>query len=158
MLDINTERGQVTLSDERMVAQWFNSKPYHKYAETPKGLPAKIDAVLLKHNEIIGVAETKCRYGITLQQFEERFNNEWLLTKEKVDSALKIAEALCVPLFGFLYLVDDDTLLVRNLSKAKWRVETTKTQRSVNGGEAIRENVFINMTNAEIFNGIRTDW
>jgi hypothetical protein len=57
-----------------------------------------------------------------------------------------------------LFLVDDDTLLVQNLSTATMRRQVTETQRTINGGTAMRENVYVNMKNARISRGIKTDW
>jgi hypothetical protein len=158
MLDIATARGQVSLADEQHVADWFNAKPGLRYIQTPKDKPAKVDAILTRHNEIIGLAETKCRYKITLDRFQQTFHNEWLITAEKVDTGIKLAEQLCVPLYGFLFLVDADTLLVQNLSSASTRREVTETQRTINGGIAVRENLFVSMHNAKVHHGIKTDW
>jgi hypothetical protein len=58
---------------------------------------------------------------------------------------------------GLLYLVDNKTLLVQKLSDpygnlmAKLRVESTETQANINGGKAVRNNAFIDMTNAKIY-------
>ena len=153
-LDIQTERGQKSLRDEQRVADWFNAKPGHWYIQTPKNAPAIVDAVLVRDYSLIGVAETKCRYSITLSRFQSAFNNEWLVTYSKIASALNLANGLCVPLFGFLYLVDDTTLLVQNLSRVTMQVRTTQTQRTINGGLAIRENAFIPMDSAKIYRGI----
>ena len=153
-LDIATPKGQVSLKDEQIVARWFNSKEGHIYAQTPKNSPAKVDAVLVMGDTIIGLAETKCRYNITLQDFRYKFHNEWLVTWEKLESGLKMAEQLCVPLYGFLYLVDDDVLLIANLSKAEIRREFTETQKTINGGKIVRENGFIPMENASIKHNI----
>lgn len=147
-LDISTPKGQVSLRDEQIVARWFNNKEGHRYLQTPKDSPAKVDAILARGDEIIGLAETKCRYNITLQDFRYKFRNEWLVTWEKLESGLKMAEQLCVPLYGLLYLVDDDVLLIANLSKADIRREFTETQKTINGGKIVRENGFIPMKNA----------
>jgi hypothetical protein len=157
-LDIATARGQESLADEQHVADWFNGKPGFSYIQTPKDKPAKVDAILTRHNEIIGLAETKCRYKLSLEQFQRSFQNEWLITAEKVDSGIKLANGLCVPLYGFLFLVDADVLLVQNLSTAKMRKEVTETQRTINGGIAIRENYFVQMDTAKVNHGIKTDW
>jgi hypothetical protein len=149
-LDITTPKGQVSLKDEQIVARWFNRKEGYIYAQTPKHSPAKVDAVLVKGDTIIGLAETKCRYGVPLSKLRTAWHNEWLVTWEKVESGLKMAEQLCVPLFGFLYLVDDDVLLIANLSKAEIRQEFTETQETINGGKIVRENGFIPMENARI--------
>tara|TARA_R110000868_G_scaffold288067_1_gene548413 strand:+ start:3291 stop:3764 length:474 start_codon:yes stop_codon:yes gene_type:complete len=147
-LDIATPKGRVSLKDEQIVARWFNYKEGHCYLQTPKDSPAKVDAVLARGDAVIGLAETKCRYNITLQDFRHKFHNEWLVTWEKLESGLKMAEQLCVPLYGFLYLVDDDVLLIANLSKVEIRREFTETQKTINGGKIVRENGFIPMKNA----------
>ena len=84
-LDIATARGQVSLADEQHVADWFNAKPGFRYIQTPKDRPAKVDAILTRNGEVMGLAETKCRYNLTLEQFQRMFQNEWLITAEKVD-------------------------------------------------------------------------
>lgn len=154
-LDILTPRGQVSLADEQAVARWFNGFPSCQYIQTPKDSPAAVDAVLVEHGKIIGVAETKCRYGLTLAKFQNEFGNEWLITWEKVRIGLEMARGLCVPLFGFLYLVDDQTLLVQELSVGILRRDFTATQKTINGGVAVRENAFIRMTDAGIFRGVK---
>ena len=154
-LDILTPRGQVSLADEQAVARWFNEFPSCQYVQTPKDSPAAVDAVLVKHEKIIGVAETKCRYNLTLAKFQNEFDNEWLITWEKVRIGLEMAKGLCVPLYGFLYLVDDDTLLVQELSAGILLRDFTATQRTINGGVAVRENAFIRMTDASVFRGIK---
>jgi hypothetical protein len=157
-LDIATARGQVSLADEQHVADWFNAKPGFRYIQTPKDRPAKVDAILTRNGEVMGLAETKCRYNLTLEQFQRMFQNEWLITAEKVESGAKLASGFCVPLYGFLFLVDADVLLVQNLSAAKMRKEVTETQRTINGGTAMRENYFVQMDTAKIYHDIKTDW
>jgi len=153
-LDIATPKGQVSLKDEQIVARWVNRKEGRIYAQTPKDSPAKVDAVLIKGGTIIGLAETKCRYGVSLSKLRTAWRNEWLVTWEKVESGLKMAEQLCVPLYGFLYLVDDDVLLIANLSKAEIRQEFTETQKTINGGKIVRENCFIPMKGALVRHAI----
>jgi hypothetical protein len=147
-LDISTPKGQVSLRDEQIVARWFNRKEGHVYAQTPKHSPAKIDAALIKHGNLIGLAETKCRYDVTLSKFRTKYDNKWLVTWEKVESGLGLAEQLCVPFWGFLYLVDDDTLLIQNLTQATLETAFTETQETINGGKITRENAYISMENA----------
>jgi hypothetical protein len=92
---------------------------------------------------------------LTLAKFQNEFGNEWLITWEKVRIGLEMARGLCVPLFGFLYLVDDQTLLVQELSVGILRRDFTATQKTINGGVAVRENAFIRMTDAGIFRGVK---
>jgi hypothetical protein len=153
-LDIATPRGQRTLADEQIVAAWLESRGT-KYIQTPKDKPAKVDAILVRDGAIFAVAETKCRYGMNLKTLRHQFDNEWLVTEAKIKEASQIAAGLCVPLVGFLYLVDDDTLLSVNLFNAPRRVANTQTQRTVNGGSIIRANAYIKMDHANTYYGIR---
>lgn len=153
-LDIATPKGQVSLRDEQIVARWFNRRDGHVYAQTPKDSPVKIDALLIRDGNLFGLAETKCRYDIDLAGFKTEYKNEWLITAEKVESSLKLAQQFCVPLYGFLYLVKDDVLLIANLSKAKMYKKFTKTQKTINGGKIVRENSFVSMENASIKHNI----
>lgn len=155
-MDILTAAGQRTLADEQRAQQIFESSfPGHLYVHTPKDRPADIDAFIVKDQEIRAVVETKCRYNIDLQQFNVRYKAKWLVTQEKIQKAQKIADALCVPLIGFLYLAQNDVLLMVKIYEngqllQKITVEETVTQRTVNGGVAIRENAFIDMSKARV--------
>jgi hypothetical protein len=131
-----------------------------RYIQTPKGTPALIDAVLTNKNssELLGVAETKCRYDlVSLEQFQANYKNEWLVTWSKVSNAINIATSLGVPCVGFLYLVKPKVLLAQRLSDndgrlaAEVRLSTTSTQATINGGRAMRTNAFISMADAKIF-------
>jgi hypothetical protein len=152
-LDINTPRGQATLADEQKIVDWLHGKGV-QYVQTPKDKAAKVDAVLLKDGYIFAVAETKCRYNLTLDKLQNRFANEWLITEAKVQDGIRIAIGLCVPLVGFLYLVDDDTLLAINLLNAKRRVAETMTQQTVNGGHVVRLNAYVLMDTAKVYRNI----
>lgn len=153
-LDIETERGQKTLADEQIIAEWLKLKKTD-YLQTPKNLPADVDAIIAQNGELKAVVETKCRYNLTLEKLQTAFNNEWLLTEEKISKGTKVAHALRVKLYGFLYLVNDDTLLIINLNTAPRRCERTYTQATVNGGIAKRLNAYVNLASANIHYGIK---
>jgi len=159
-MDILTERGQVSLNDEQTLAKWLEKNFSMRYIQTPKGTPALIDAVLTTKNssELLGVAETKCRYDIvSLEQFQTNYKNEWLVTWSKVNNAINIATSMGVPCVGFLYLVKPKILLTQKMSdpegrlSAEVRLSTTSTQATINGGRALRTNAFISMANAKIY-------
>jgi hypothetical protein len=153
-LDILTEKGQQTVLQEQRAKQILEMTTKFVYVETPKDKPCAVDAVLVSDGCVVGVAETKCRNMSILQL--QRFNNEGLVTEEKLLNARNLAKALYVPLYGVLYLVPDDTVLFKKLSKVdgSWdvpfRTEETKTQATVNGGIAVRSNAFIDMSKAEL--------
>ena len=154
MLDVNTPRGQTTIQEERDAVSLFTASfPNIMYVDTPKKGSATVDAVLFRQEDgiLCGVVETKCRQMTHSQLLT--YNNEWLVTWDKIDASRRIAESLGVPLYGFLYLVPDRTLLVRVIADENGaltqsiRIEATQTQRTVNGGQVVRNNAYINMTN-----------
>jgi hypothetical protein len=156
-LDINTAKGQKTLLDEAEAVKIFNSRfPNVKYVQTAKDRAAKVDAFLVENNELVAIVETKCRYNIDQNKLKS-FNNEWLVTWDKIEQSRQIASSLCVRLVGWLYLVSDQTLLTIDIADSNGlltvpiRIEATKTQRTINGGSAIRNNAYISMDNAKVY-------
>lgn len=158
-MDIFTEQGQKTLADEEnAVAIYHLNSPGYQYIHTPKDMPAIVDGLIIS-NKIHAVVETKCRYNLTLDQFENNYKNQWLVTHEKIVKAAKVGESLGVPLVGFLYLVEDQCLLIKQISDslgffvADMEVRDTETQKTVNGGKVIRTNCFIDMNGAKTLFG-----
>lgn len=160
-MDILTEKGQVSLSDEQYVASWIERKFSLRYIQTPKDSPAVIDAILARKDcsEILAAVETKCRYDVvSLDQFRTNYKNEWLVTWSKVSNAINIATSLGVACVGFLYLVKPKVLLTQRISDpdgklaVEVRLITTSTQATINGGRALRTNAFIDMQKAATHN------
>lgn len=155
-LDILTPRGQESLNDERDIKRWFEATFKLKYVETPKHRAALVDAVIIK-DEVVAVAETKCRYNTSLDDFKSNFKNEWLITWEKLSAGIKLSKDLAVPFYGFLYLVKSGSIMTIRVSDssgnvvAPIRLETTTTQATINGGSANRTNAFVNMKEARIY-------
>jgi hypothetical protein len=156
-MDILTTRGQQTVADESdAYAIWERNFPEFRVISTPKDKPAVIDALLLKNNILRYAVETKCRYDMTLESFELERGYEWLITNEKVIKSAALAKDLGLPLVGFLYFVKDKCLLAKRIADAdgkivcKMRTANTKTQTTVNGGEIIRTNAFLDMDGAKI--------
>ena len=157
MLDILTPAGQQTLADEQVVAESFTRQTGLLYIQTQKDTAAICDALLIKNNIIRGTAETKCRYDIPDMQFwRQKYNSEWLVTFSKVTRNCHLADQLCVPIFGILYLVKPQIFLVKRIydgKKKSWvarvRTEQSVTQAGVNGGSADRMNVLVDMRDAK---------
>lgn len=155
-MDILTPAGQRTLKDEERAQEIFEKTyPEFRYVHTPKNRPADVDALLIKNGQVCAVVETKCRYDVDIQQFNIKYRAQWLVTFEKIMKGKEIADALCVPLVGFLYLKQSDSLLVITIYRdghfeQKLVVEDTKTQKTVNGGEIVRTNAFIDMSHAKV--------
>jgi hypothetical protein len=158
-MDILTEAGQQTLKDEQRAADLFCARyPQYKYVQTPKHMPAYVDALLIDAG-LAAAVETKCRYDMDLQKFKAEYKQEWLVTHEKIQNAANVASGLGIPLVGFLYLVRSDCLLVQKITDAfgkfvcEIRTQDTYTQKSINGGRILRTNGFINMSNAKVLQG-----
>ena len=153
MLDINTERGQKSLKDERYLAEWFEDHFGFEWVETPKDQPAAVDALAIKDKTIEVVIEVKCRYDMDIARLA-RNNYEWLVTWDKVQKTMSIADALGVPSIGILYMVNSGEVLIQQLSRnglliPNIRLATTETQATINGGIAVRVNAYIDMRNAK---------
>lgn len=152
-LDILTPRGQQTQRDlNDAVALWEVYNPGWTVALLPEDREAVIDGFLIDPSKQIRAGiEAKCRYNVGRDGFRSTFSNEWLVTMRKLTTAWNVCSALCVPLVGFLYLVEDRTLLTKRIVDgggdfcAGFRCDRTETQRTVNGGKAERANAFINM-------------
>ena len=156
MLNVLTERGQAAVEQEKeAVAIWNSHFPDLIYNDTPKDSPAAVDAIITRNGSVLAVVETKCRY-ISYATFTEVYQNRWLVTFEKLAKAREISEAMNVPLLGFLFLVEDKKLIWRKIWDPKdgWTVDfyvqKTKTKKNINGGEALRDNAFIDMIEANI--------
>lgn len=155
-LDIHSERGRATLAQELRAVEIVQSVwPYCEYYHTAKEGSASVDAIIVRPPVVHAVAETKCR-EMSLHTLQNSFKNEWLVTADKIDRGVAVAELLQVEFWGFLYLVPDDIVLRVKIwhPDAKWLVkmrrEHTETQRTVNGGKAVRLNAFIDMATAHI--------
>lgn len=153
-LDINTPKGQVSLSQEQqLIAAIENNYAGYQVIQTPKSLDAEVDGILCKGAVMVGVIENKCR-DMSLATLK-RFGNEWLLTFEKINKGALLARSLRIPFIGYLYLVPDGIALAIKLSDEngnllpKIRIERTKTQATTNGGHAVRTNAYVCMDDAK---------
>ena len=153
-MDILTPKGQISVKDERRAVEIFHYHyPQFRYVDTPKDSPAIIDALIVKDGSIYAAVETKCRNTDT-HEFYGRFKGQWLVTYEKIEKARQMAISLGIGLTGFLYLKQSDTLLVKQLVSTdglfsqRLYIEATETQRTINGGLAVRNNAYIDMNGA----------
>jgi len=161
-MDILTERGQVYQGHSERAVELFEACHGESFGVslTDYRRPVAVDALLVRRDTkmICGVVEIKCR-EMSHETLKYSFNNEWLITMEKLTQARELAKMLGVPVFGWLYLIHDRKLLVRRLTGENGdflhlvRTEVTTTQRSCNGGSVERVNAFIDMTGATVING-----
>lgn len=146
-MDILTPKGQESLRYERVALEAYRfAHPDVHIFETRKDTDAKIDGMLVRDDEIVGIFETKCR-NATHEQMKKW--GTWLITHQKVVDAAVISELMRVPFYGFLYLIPDNTLLVWQVTDERGKYlfqfesENTRTQATINGGTANRKNAFL---------------
>jgi len=155
-LDINTPKGQISLQHEQDAIKIFEKNNLGWfYAQTIKDSPCCIDGMLMKDGIIRGAVETKCR-DLTIAQLE-KYKWEWLVTAQKIIDCVKISEQMYVSLYGFLYLIPEKKLLIKEIWHPKkgfvanFNVLRSLTQNTINGGTIERANAYIEMNEAKIF-------
>lgn len=137
------------------MALFLQSFPGFEFIETPKHTPADIDGIITKDGVMVSGVEVKCR-NITVDDLANRYNNQWLVTADKLDRGVSACERLGIDFRGFLYLVPNKMLFIVPIFSYKdgWLVEPdyeiTKTQASVNGGIAERLNAYVDVSKAKV--------
>ena len=153
-LDINTEKGQETLEQERKMAALWEAETGWKYVNTPKSGASAVDALLLDGKVVRGIAEQKSR-NMSHHDFRYKFGSEWLVTYDKIRKLRKVSELLQVPSWGFLWLVPDSILLLKQITNGRgemvvnMRTDRTQTQATCNGGVANRYNAYLDLAHCE---------
>jgi|10_taG_2_1085330.scaffolds.fasta_scaffold68660_4 hypothetical protein len=159
-LDVNTPKGQESVEDEQIMLKQIRKVWELDVVETPKKEAAKIDTMLIRDNVLVGITENKCRYNMYLKDdhfYLSKYNktyDSWLITNEKIESGRILAGALCVPFFGFLHLVDDDTILWWKIASGDGKFlidfdrKESETQATINGGTIMRENAYLPIEHA----------
>jgi hypothetical protein len=160
-LDINTPKGQKSVEDEQIMLQQIRKVWELDVIETPKKKAAKIDTMLARDGVLVGITENKCRYNMYfkddhfyLPKADTKKVDSWLITNEKIENGRILAGALCVPFFGFLHLVHDNTILWWKIasSDGKFLIDfdskESKTQATINGGTIMRDNAYLPIKHA----------
>jgi len=96
-LDINTERGQKSLKYERVMLDRIKSSFSVDLVETDKSMDAKVDGLVLKDGQLMGIFESKCR-DMNYVQFQQ--HKSWLVTFDKLLDGKKLSQMLRVPFLG----------------------------------------------------------
>ena len=146
-LDINTERGQISLSDERIMHEHIKKCWGVGIVETDKYVDPPLDGLLTLDNTIVGIFESKCRYNVDLKTL--KIWNGWLITFDKLEKGKIVSQILKVPFYGFLYLVPDNKFFYWKITNhdgeyvASFDIDITPTKANTNGGSAIRPNAYL---------------
>lgn len=157
-LDILTPKGQQSAQQQiDAINAILAQRPGTTFIHTALDGPAAVDGFFIRDGEIRAVAEVKCRVDMDYAKFMGERKGEWLITNQKIEDMRILCAMLQVPGFGVLYLVNDGLVLMRKLVDSTgqttevFRIDDTRTQRTVNGGSAMRANAFIPMHNAHQF-------
>jgi hypothetical protein len=153
-LDVLSKRGRQAVEESRLGLALVG-RPYVETAQEREG---DIDGFFLSQNgtTLAAAFEAKAR-DMTLDQLRNGYGNEWLVTYEKIAKGAAISRSLCVPLFGVVYLIPDQTTLLVKLTDdhgnivAPVRLAVTETRANCNGGKAIRTNAYVSMENAYLY-------
>ena len=157
-LDINTPNGQRAAALQlRATEIVFGRSDAFSFVHTPTNDASAIDGFIVKAGVATGIAEAKSR-DMTYEQLIGPFKGEWLLTLQKLQDIAAVSKLLFLPGYGLLYLVPSARVLVIPLTASNgniicsYREEMTETQATCNGGKIFRENAYINVANARIYN------
>ena len=151
-LDINTPRGQNTLPHEQMAYQIFQAHhEAYTIKHTDKAKAEPYDGWIMHAGKPVALVETKCRADVNYYEFRQDYKNRWLITEAKLNVAACCARRERLPLYGFLYFVHGQVLLKIKLANSagvllEHDTKRTRTQATVNGGEAWRVNGFVDMS------------
>ena len=158
-LDCHTERGRKFID-----AQYDTTNILKKLYPSLIFIHSKNDSqaedCYIYHNKkLSGVAEIKCRPYINrrdkvpylLETIKSRYNNEYLITKTKIDNLREISLKKLIPSFIFLNLPSEKKIVRFKITdnKGKWTIPVqsrmTRTMYSCNDykGTTERENAFL---------------
>jgi hypothetical protein len=155
-LAINTPKGQASTTYEAtMIASLKANFPSFDVVKTETAghdASATIDGLISKNGILKYIFESKCRYTDAKQMLQ--WNNEWLVTYDKIKKAADMASLLKVPFIGLLWLTKEPYFHIVKICDQngnfipKIRVEQTLTTATCNGGQIIKPNAFIDITGA----------
>jgi hypothetical protein len=155
-LDILTPRGQESVTQEQTLIRSFEAHfTEYKVTQTPKEKPSAVDGIIHRNGRIEGIFESKCR-DATREQMRG-WNDEWLVTFEKIRLGAELARNLCVKFTGLIYLTKSPVGLCVLIADEQGnivprvRLERTVTQKTINGGSIIRTNAYIDISDAKEF-------
>jgi hypothetical protein len=111
-------------------------------------------------SELDQVMEIKSRFDVTKEKFFGEWKGTWLVTYDKLKRCYDTAFSLRTNLTGLLVLVDSKVCYHKLLAEynketggLEWRIKfevmTTETQKTINGGTALRENAYIDMNGVD---------
>ena len=153
-MDVDTERGQSALRLEREAVRKFTTVHQgYDFIETPKDKPALVDGVFAEGGVVRAVVEVKVR-KLTRRRLRE-LGDTWLSAMTTLDAGRAASFILGAPFVGMLYLIPEKRLLTLKITndKGHWALDfekkETTTQKSINGGEAVRLTAYLPLATAK---------
>jgi len=159
--EIHSVKSQKAILFEKDAVQLFeDAYPTCKFLTTNKSDTALVDGFIAIGAKVVSAVETKTR-NVMLDQLRAPsssggFDNEWMVTYEKISNARELCVALRIVLTGWLYLPSEKSLLIQKICDergnflTKVRVQTTRTANTSSGGSKVGSNAFINIEQAVI--------
>lgn len=159
MTDCATPKGQVAIGHERRLAHQMAARWNADVTLTGAGVEtdtAVVDALYSRRWVLMAVAEIKWR-GASLTLETLRQFGTYLITHRKLQRGRVAARLLHVPLFLIVGLADCTVWWKVAEADGGWcehpHVERTRTQRSINGGTALRWNAYLSLSRMHVEEG-----
>lgn len=158
MLNVLTQKGREAEENSRAAILKL-STPEVRFAWFPQTNFYPIDGFRIEGHEVTGIFEGKSRnasYENGAIIYQRRRYEDYLITANKLDQGIEIAKQMRADFFLFVLLELSNHILVFTIwdeGKQKaisFKRARTKTQAGVNGGEAIRENAYIEIKEAKV--------
>lgn len=123
--------------------------------------PLSFDGFICNNNRIIALFDVRTRKASVHKDgifFRNRKYSTYMISKKKLDKCVEYSKYLNLPFALCVYFeLNDSFLLYRIIDKRgnfliDFNIEKTKSQYSVNGGVAYRDNAFISVSLGKIIN------
>jgi hypothetical protein len=111
-----------------------------------------IDGIITKQGKVVGLYELKVR-DISHHELESTFDNSLLISKNKIETGMRIAQLCSSKFVILLHTLKDARTFIKTITDEKgdlvcsFEEHQTKTKKNIEGGQAIRDNYFIKMNN-----------
>ena len=156
MLDCETPLGRQFIEEQYRVQQKLQERGYTVFNSAGKSNHA--DVFLCKQEDgwqtLVGIAEIKCRKSAGGEPINRQYlidNGGYLITYTKLKYGAMVSGIHMVPFFVIVSLIDEGVILVWQITNRTGTFlddvpqRITKTRRTVNGGDAMRTNAFLQM-------------
>ena len=138
-------RDQVKLVEHRMFE--YLSERYDLTFATTENF-AQLDGVLMSNNKIHRICEVKVRF-MSLEALKKM--GSFLISYNKLQAGRDASRAFRAPFVILVYLVESDNIISLKITNddgefiTGFKKEVTRTNYDINGGEAYRENAYIEL-------------